>query len=187
MEIQLRGRFSNGLSGCGVAAVSIRDSQSRLLELRPIIRMIGAIPAPTLIAATRYSHLLAEFASSSVDFRSEAFSRKFSNTKWITKPITKHKNKPLITAKTTHFLLIASLASLSETGRTNSYMPHSPLSASNTLKLNKNTDYPQLDLWINQDPIELNKLDKHQLNEELSITATPILGRMETFLGHDGL
>ena len=66
-------------------------------------------------------------------------------------------------------------------------MPHSPLSASNTLKLNKNADYPQLDLWINQDPIELNKLDKHQLNEELSITATPILRRMETFLGHDGL
>ena len=66
-------------------------------------------------------------------------------------------------------------------------MPHSPLSASNTLKLNKNLDYPQLDLWINQDPIELNKLDKHQLNEELSITATPILRRMETFLGHDGL
>lgn len=66
-------------------------------------------------------------------------------------------------------------------------MPHSPLSASNTLKLNKSADYGQLDLWINQDQIELNKLDKHQLNEELSLTATPIMRRMETFLGHDGL
>lgn len=67
-------------------------------------------------------------------------------------------------------------------------MPHSPLSASNTLKLNKNCDYPQIDdLWINHDLIELNKLDKNQLNEEFSITATPILQRMETFLGRDGL
>lgn len=67
-------------------------------------------------------------------------------------------------------------------------MPHSPLSSTNTLKSNKNRDFPDpLDLWINHDPIELSKLDKNQLNEELSITATPILQRMETFLGRDGL
>jgi hypothetical protein len=40
------------------------------------------------------------------------------------------------------------------------------------------------DLWINHEQLELGKLDKN-LQDEFSLHATPVLRRMETFLGRD--